>query len=291
MAREDVWFTSGGDRCAAWCYSPDDVAANGSCIVMAHGFSLTRHDGLPPFAERYAAAGFHVLAFDHRYLGDSGGEPRQRFRIGGQREDWLNAVAYAKGRGDVKAGGVVLWGYSFSGSHASWVASRVDDIAALLVLCPFADGLKRVLGTPPALAAWVTPRAVADLVGHHNLIPVAGQPGEHAAMTLPGEAEGFAHTVVKGSPWRNEISPGLFATVGTHRPVTWAKRISCPTWVGLGERDVTTDGDAVERFARRAPQGELHRYPYDHFEPFGAEATKRIAADQLEFLRCRGLTG
>ena len=40
---------------------------------MAHGFSLTRHDGLAAYAEALAAAGAHVVVFDHRYLGDSGG--------------------------------------------------------------------------------------------------------------------------------------------------------------------------------------------------------------------------
>ncbi len=281
--REDVSFTSGGDRCAAWWYEPDG-AGNGHAIVMANGFSLTRHDGLPGYAERFAAAGYAVLLFDHRYLGDSGGEPRQRFRIGDQQQDWRNAVAFAAGRDGVAAGGVVLWGYSFAGGHAVRVASERDDIAAAMVLCPFVDGLRRVLVTRPGLIAWVTPRALADLAGRDNLIAVSAPPGGRAAMTLPGEADGFAAAVAADSPWRNEISPGIFATVATHRPVTRAGRVACPLWVGLGERDVTTARRAVERLATRAPRGELHRYPYDHFEPLGAAAGERIAADQLEFL-------
>jgi hypothetical protein len=40
---------------------------------MAHGFSLTRHDGLPPYAERLVATGAAVLVFDHRHLGDGPG--------------------------------------------------------------------------------------------------------------------------------------------------------------------------------------------------------------------------
>jgi pimeloyl-ACP methyl ester carboxylesterase len=290
MRRDEIWFTSAGARCAAWWFVPDQ-GANGRCIVMAHGFSLTRHDGLSPFAERFAAAGFHVLAFDHRFLGDSGGQPRQRFRIREQQADWRNAIAYAEGRDEVVDGGVILWGYSFSGGHVARLASERDDLAAALVLCPFVDGLKRVLATPPSLSAWVLPRAVADLAGRHNLIAVTDQPGAHAAMAFPGEADGFAATVGEGSPWRNEISPGLFALVAAHRPVTRAKRISCPLWVGLGETDVTTDAGSVECLALNAPGGELYRYPYDHFQPFGSEATDRIAADQLEFLERHGLTG
>lgn len=93
FTREDVEFDSGGDRCAAWLYRPATGAA--PCVVMAHGFSLTRHDGLPTYAEAFAKAGAAVLVFDYRYLGDSGGEPRQRFRRGAQLDDWRAAIDHA----------------------------------------------------------------------------------------------------------------------------------------------------------------------------------------------------
>ncbi len=283
IVRSEVTFTSGGERCAAWWYEPA-AEPDGRAIVMANGFSLTRHDGLPAYAERFAAAGFAVLLFDHRNLGDSGGALRQRFRASEQQEDWRNAIAYAAGREEVEPGGIVLWGYSFAGGHALEVASRRDDLAAVIALCPFADGFRRALVTPPRLSAWILPRAFADLAGRHNLVPVTAPPGEHGAMTLPGEAEGFAASVEPGSPWRNEISPGVFATVATFRPVRRARRISAPLWAGLGERDITVDPGAIERVASRAPRGELHRYPCDHFEPLRGEAVDRIAAGQIEFL-------
>jgi pimeloyl-ACP methyl ester carboxylesterase len=104
-------------------------------------------------------------------------------------------------------------------------------------------------------------------------------------MTFAGEADGFARAVVPGSPWRNAISPGVFATVALQRPVVRAARVACPVWIGLGERDISVSKRAIERFADRAPRAELHRYPHDHFDPFVGEAPGRIAADQVEFLR------
>ncbi len=287
--RVETTFTSGGDRCAAWHYTPPTPLATGTCVVMAHGFSLTRHDGLAQYAEAFAAAGAHVLVFDHRHLGDSGGMPRQRFRRGAQLEDWRNAIAFARTLDGVAPDRVVLWGFSFSGGHAVTLAAGRDDIAATVVLCPFVDGLRRALGTPPRLTAWIVPRAVADAAGRDTLIAVTGQPGAHAAMALPGEADGFARAVPDGSPWRNEISPAVFLTVATVRPVTKAARIRCPLWVGLGERDVSVHNPAVERLAERAPRGELHRYDADHFDPFTGELPARIAADQVTFLSANGL--
>jgi pimeloyl-ACP methyl ester carboxylesterase len=256
---------------------------------MAHGFSLTRHDGLAPYAERLAAAGVAVLVFDHRYLGDSPGEPRQRFRTSEQLEDWRAAVACARGLQGVDPERVALWGFSFGVGSAVLTAAADPRIAATIALFPMVDGLARALSTPPSVTAWLMPRALADRLGRHNVVPVTGQPGEHAAMTLPGEADGFAATAGDRSPWRNEISPAVFLTVAMHRPVTQARRLRAPLWVGLGERDVSVSKRAVRQLAERAPRGELHRYPYDHFGAFAGEGPELVAADQVDFLQRVGL--
>ena len=291
--RTDLNFPSGGDQCAAWLYRPVEQEQAGAvpCVVMAHGFSLTRHDGLAGYAERLAAAGVAVLVFDHRYLGDSGGTPRQRFRKAAQLQDWRAAVAYARSIEGVDPGRIVLWGFSFSGGHAIETAARDRGIAATLALCPMVDGLARALATPPLLSAWLIPRALADQFGRHTLVPVTGQPGEHAAMTLSGEADGFAASVPSGSPWRNEISPAVFLMVALHRPLAKAQSISAPVWVGVGEEDISVSRRSVERFAARAPAGELHRYPYDHFGAFLGDGPERVATDQIDFLRRNSLLG
>ncbi|HEY4916988.1 MAG TPA: alpha/beta fold hydrolase, partial [Solirubrobacteraceae bacterium] len=120
---------------------------------MAHGFSLTRHDGLPAYAKRLAEAGTAVLLFDHRYLGDSGGEPRQRFRKSAQMQDWRAAVAYARSLEGIDPARIILWGFSFSGGHVIETAAADPGIAATLALCPMVDGLARALATPPLLSA------------------------------------------------------------------------------------------------------------------------------------------
>ena len=59
---------------------------------------MTRHDGLRSYAEAFAIAGVGVLVFDYRHFGDSQGQPRQRFRVRLQLEDWTAAIAYARSR-------------------------------------------------------------------------------------------------------------------------------------------------------------------------------------------------
>jgi dienelactone hydrolase len=291
--RTDHEFSSGSGACAAWVYTPPaDQRAdtkNRPCVVMGHGFSLTRHDGLPTYAERLADAGAVALVFDYRHLGDSPGQPRQRFRKAAQLEDWRAAVTAARALPGVDPQRIVLWGFSFGGGHAVETAAADPEVAATIALCPFLDGLARVLATPPRVAAWLVPRAVADLAGHHNLVPVTGPLGARAAMPFAGEADGFAAVVPPGSPWRNEISPGIFATIAFHRPVVKARKVQGPLWVGLGEADITVSGKAISRLAARAPKAELHRYPYSHFEPFLGDGPGRVAADQVDFLHRTGV--
>lgn len=284
--RDEVQIESDGSSLAAWFYPAATDDASAPCVVMGHGFSLTRADGLAEYAEGLAAAGAHVLVFDHRFLGDSGGTPRQRFRIAAQQRDWLSAVAYAKARRDVDADRIILWAYSFAGGHVtSLLGKRAVDVFAAMVLCPYVDGLKRILSTPARVTAWIFPRALLDALGRHMTIPVTAPKGGRAAMSLTGEQDGFAATVSSDSGWRNQISPGEFLTIGLFRPVRRAARIQPPLWVGRCSRDITVDASSVAKVAGQAPRGELHDFDGTHFSPFTDEGRSAVLESQLDFLR------
>src|SRR4051812_19537201 len=91
LHREKVRFRSGDDDCAAWHYRGD----NGAVIVMAGGFAVPKEPGTDVFAAAFHGAGFSVLAFDYRRIGESGGEPRQVVRMRDQLADWDAAIEYA----------------------------------------------------------------------------------------------------------------------------------------------------------------------------------------------------
>ncbi len=110
--REDVEFTSQGTRCAAWLYRP--LVENPPLVVMAHGLGAIRHIRLPAFAERFAEAGYAVLVFDYRYLGDSGGQPRQLLNMGAQRDDWHAALGYARTIPGIDHERIAIWGTSLA---------------------------------------------------------------------------------------------------------------------------------------------------------------------------------
>lgn len=288
MTRTDVTFRSGDDECAAWLHRPADNRGLVPCVVMAHGFSMTRDQGLETYAEELTAAGAAVLVFDFRHLGDSGGQPRQAFSAAAQKADFVAAVECARGLDGVDPEGIVLWGFSFSGGTALDVAADDPRIAGAFLVNPFLDGLHRTLGTLRR-TPWVTLRIVVAALGYvlraKPLIPVTGAPGTLAAMAWEGEAEGFGAAGGPDTTWRNEIAPAVFLTVALHRPVRRAAQLVCPVWISLGERDITVSARAVEKAASRAPHAELHRYDADHFEPFHSDVQSVMASDQADWLR------
>ncbi|MCW3014627.1 MAG: alpha/beta hydrolase [Solirubrobacterales bacterium] len=85
------------------------------------------------------------------------------------------------------------------------------------------------------------------------------------------------------SRWRNELSAGVLGEALLRSPVRHAAAISCPLWIGLGDRDRSVDPRVITTLARRAPHAELHQLPHDHFSPFQPHST--VPAQQVDFLR------
>src|SRR5690349_20552385 len=112
--RTEVRFRSGDDECAGVFIRPD-TTEDVPCIVLAHGFGALKEGGPVRMAERFAAAGFAGLAFDYRFFGESGGEPRQLLDAKRQLEDYRAAIAYARTLDGVDGSRIGLWGSSYSG--------------------------------------------------------------------------------------------------------------------------------------------------------------------------------
>jgi uncharacterized protein len=281
MDRTDVMFLSGGTRCAGWLYRPANTDGDVPCVVMAHGFALTRHDNLNLYAEALARAGAAVLVYDHRYLGDSEGEPRQRVRISEQFDDCLAAIAFARTLDGIDPDRIVVWGYSLSGGNAVEAAAADEGVAGVILLCPLLDAKERLvhgIRTQPGNSVWLVGRAIRDAI-----IPVSDEPGGRGAMTFPGELDGFRSAVAPG--WRNEVRAGLLFAMLTYRPLVHAGKLKCPVLIQAGTRDISVSARAVDQFAQRAPYAALKRYDVDHFQPFYGNHPAQIIADQADWLR------
>ncbi len=247
---------------------------------MAHGLSGTRRDRLGPFAERFAAAGFTALVFDHRGFGDSGGEP-DLFEPRRQLEDWRAAIAFARQLPGIDPARVVTFGSSMGGGNALAAAAEDPGVAAAISQVPFLDLLRQSHRSSPRVKARML---LAAVLGKH--LPAVGQPNEPAFINAPDSETGWRHVVATGedSRWRNRVSARWLLS-RPYRPARHAATLHCPWLVCVGESDqVAAPGPAIKA-ARAAPHGELHTYPHvDHFDIYNGPTHEAFVTDQIAFL-------
>src|SRR6266496_1814743 len=289
--RKKARFSSGDTECAAWHYP----GTNGACVIMAGGGAVTKEPGTDLFARRFHEAGFNVLAFDYRRLGESGGQPRQVIRIREQLTDWQAAIAFAAGLPGVDPTRLAIWGFSLSGGHVFRVAADNPQLAAAIAQTPNADGPAAARNAarhqkPLAmlrLAGRSTLDALGGLAGRSPLlIPLAGQPGTVAMLTTPDSIDDDRALNPGNSypDWQQAVAARSAPQIGLYRPGRDASRVRCPLLVLVCDHDQTALAGPAVRAASRAPRAELARLPGGHYEPF-LGGHEQAAEAELSFLR------
>jgi pimeloyl-ACP methyl ester carboxylesterase len=280
--RRKVSFASAGSQCAAWHYPGE----NGACVIMAAGLGVIKEPGTDVFAKRFHDAGYSVLAFDYRRLGESGGTPRQLVRIGEQLADWQAAIGFAATLPGVDPTKLSIWGFSASGGHVFTVAARNPGLAAAIAHAPLADGLDAMRNalpqmTPLALAG-LSGRAAADALGgllgrEPLLVPLAGERGTVASLTTPDSLNGARalNPENRYPHWQQTIAARSAIRVGFYRPGRFAPQIQCPLLVLVYDNDGVAPPAPAVRAAHRAPRGQVTRLPGGHYAAFlgGEEET------------------
>ena len=291
VEREKVRFVSGGTECAAWYYP----GTNGGCVIMTGGFAVTKEPGTDLFAKRFNDAGFAVLAFDYRRLGESGGQPRQVQRVKEQLADWAAAIAHASTLPGVDPARLAIWSFSASGGHVFRLAARHQELAAAIAQTPNADGLAAARNAArhqkPLAMLRFTGRGILDAAGAlagrpPRLVPLAGAPGTVALLTTPDALDGARalNPDDRYPDWQPEVAARSALRLGFYRPGREAFRVRCPLLVLVCDQDQSALAGPAVRAANRAPRGELFRMPGGHYAPF-LDGHEQAVEAELSFLR------
>jgi uncharacterized protein len=291
VKREKVRFASGDTVCAAWHYR----GTNGACVIMAGGGAVTKEPGTDPFAKRFHKAGFAVLAFDYRHLGESGGQPRQVVRMREQLADWQAAIGFAPTLPGVDPARVAIWGFSLSGGHVFRVAARNPQLAAAIAQTPNADGLAAARNAmrhqKPLAMLRLTGQGILDALGGlagrpPRLLPLAGLPGTVTLLTTPDGIDGdrALNPGNRYPDWQQAVAARSALGIGLYRPGRDASRVACPLLVLVCDQDQTALAGPAVAAAQRAPRAALVRLPGGHYEPF-LDGHEQAAGAELSFLR------
>jgi cephalosporin-C deacetylase-like acetyl esterase len=290
LTRDDVSFSSGGERIAGWLYHPvDSVPEPWPCVLLGHGFAAVKEARLDAFAERFAAAGLACLVFDYRHFGASDGEPRQVIDLGHQRVDWRAALAFARSHERIDPRRIAIWGTSLGGGLALEVAARDPGIAAAVFHLPLVDALAAGLSegiVHDARLAWAALRDLGRRFtrGSPYLVPAVGPKGALAFMDTPGSEPGYLAITREAPAWRNAVAARIFFGLALFRPGRLAPRVRCPALFVIGDRDVVTPPSATYRAARRAPAARIYALPVGHFDAYLGDPFEETVAVETAFL-------
>jgi fermentation-respiration switch protein FrsA (DUF1100 family) len=289
--RKEVSFEVKGIPLSAWLYLPQDLSAPVSCIIMGNGFGGTKDMGLELYAVRYQEAGFAVLAFDYRHLGESGGEPRQLVWIPYQLEDYSAAIEYARGLEETDPAKIALWGTSMSGGHVIVTAAKDHRIACVVAQCPGLDGRAsaHMAFERDGINFRMLMHAQRDLVRSWlglspHKIPIVGKPGSIACLTTLDAYDGYR--TLTSEQFINEVCARIVIRGDKYRPVKHAKNVRCPVLLQICDNDSVTPLSAAEETANKLGKyAEVKHYPIGHFDIYVGDNFERSVSDQLAFFQ------
>ena len=275
MNSEEVQYVCKGVTCHAVLCSPSKATTNGAGVVIGHGLCGTVDSGLLPYAEAFAKAGFHALAFDYRGFGLSEGTKRQYVSAPDQLIDWQKAIGFLRRHEHVDAERIGLWGISFSGGHVLHLAHMDARIRAVVAQVPMIDPvLSFNVGNYHRGAEGTA--AMTQKVGAHlkrrwfskdvEMLKVApdGKPGP----AMLGSKEAAIYPKLAGPSWRNELHPDslLFGKIATNNASLLTDDLTTPMLVQMGQNDKVVSNEAIVNFARRCgPLAQFTPYEADHF--------------------------
>jgi fermentation-respiration switch protein FrsA (DUF1100 family) len=181
---------------------------------MAGPASSVKEQTLPHYAQRFADAGFTVLAFDSRAYGESGGEPRCWYDPNQVICDYSNAAGYLSGRADIDSRRVAAVGVCMGGGYAVSAAAQDRRISAVVSIgggFNIGGTFVKALGTD-GFAGWmrsINDRATQGNSAQVQYVPaVAPDPGAGLAFMPNEEAYSYyVRTSAADAPtWENRVA-------------------------------------------------------------------------------------
>jgi pimeloyl-ACP methyl ester carboxylesterase len=264
-------------------------------VVMTHGFSATIPMGLVEYAETFVAAGLAVLAYDHRHLGASDGEPRQVVDPFTQIADQRRALTFLAAQPAVDAARLGVWGSSYSGGQVLVLGAVDDRVRAVVANVPFA-GMPSVdyatasddafVALRDAVLADEEPAPDTSRVGPVTIVAEPGATSEQVYLSQPESAEWFLDRGGRaGSGWHNHVFlRRAFGHTPAFDPGLAVVHLQAPTLFVVATEDRVAATEVAVAAHERAPEPkQLVLIDGHHFTPYSGDALVLAAASARDW--------
>lgn len=227
-----VRFQSGGETLVGDLHAP--IAGGLKPAVAIIGPMTYQKEQAPTqYARRLAAAGYVALAYDSRYRGESGGEPRAWENPAHKVEDLIAAVDHLASRPDVDPNRVFVLGICQGSSAAVVAAADSGKVAGLATIAGhYRDHEGDIAwltedGYDRRLAAGLAARQRYLTTGEVDYVPAVSQTDMNVGM--PGEFVWVWYQPwADRGQWENRYAVMSDADLLTFESLSAARRLATP---------------------------------------------------------------
>ncbi|EWY97379.1 hypothetical protein FOYG_02227 [Fusarium oxysporum NRRL 32931] len=278
--RRDVEFpTVDGLTLRGWFYTASGDGKH-PCIIMANRLAGLKEQFCPNFAQRFQAAGYGVLLFDHRNWGASDGLPRNETNPIQTARDYSDAFDYVAST----CGGSVL--------HAAAFDNRIQ---AVISQVPFVSGELLSTHLAPIIGSLYSSRQQVKTGKPTPLIKLFAetpeeslQPSSNALLRDENLCD-FIKALDKDKlPWTPNVTPQTLLDVLAFEPLAFMHRIApTPLLLVCAENDMwaPTFTQLKAHALAHEPKRLAILKGAGHFDPYHGKVFEENFKEQLVFLK------
>lgn len=263
--QNNITFASAGEKLVGHLYLPDSYKEGDKLpgIIVGGSWTTVKEQMAGLYAERLAKEGFAALAFDHRFYGESGGEPRFVEIPEAKTIDFMNAMKYLQSLPMIDGGKTGGMAVCASGGYMAEAIAKDNNFRSFAAVVPWfnTDEVVNAFyggteGIDDRISKSRTASQKYETEGVMSYIPAISDTDPSAAMYGPfayyldenlGKVPNWSHDKFALTSWELWL---------TYRPVSAAEQITIPTLI-ITSKNAATPAAGEEFYTKLQGEKEL----------------------------------
>jgi hypothetical protein len=216
-------------------------------VIVGGSWATVKEQMAGTYARELAKKGFITLAFDHRFYGESEGDPKGYESPRHKIEDFKNALTYLQELPFVNKNEIGALGVCASAGYLANVAAQDTRLKATVMVAPWLHDPETVEimyggreGVQKRIRAGLEARKLYEQTGEVRYVPKISATDENAAMF--GEYDYYLNPKRGGIPqWRKEFAVMSWPEWLQFNPMSAAKQIKSPVLIIESEQAALPD--------------------------------------------------